>query len=339
MLYDNSDSNRFRPRYNFEDTVHLLPQDTPIPFHVRCHSCLSYFCASRRRLAILIGMLIVFYLIVTNMDELFTQMERQSTRVAHRQSFGYFQEPNFQWIERAKHFQEVSHDYHPPPKNDQSIPLWYETHVMVDFDCPTLERVVGSASDPSKWWFCHLQHLHRLDHPCVIYTSGPPNGLLLEQKLQILLPSCDIHVLDPSGLSLTTLTNHSSIHVHPVGLAITNKQGTSSTTTPDTEDGHVMQFQSLPSIMTELGHDHIDLLVLNCAGCEWVIFPHLIQVDLHQLIIQVHGMQQDSFFTKLTQAGFVLFHKAPTMWMQSMGRAQVLSFLKFKKEFFHLGKL
>jgi hypothetical protein len=152
---------------------------------------------------------------------------------------------------------------------------------------------------------------------------------MVETKLQAMLPDCQIHVLDPSGLSTTSTNSNSTIQVHNYGLAAITKEVT-------TEEGKVVVSKTLPDVMALLGHNHIDLLVLNCAGCEWAIYEQLLAIDLHQLVVQVHGMQHASFFTSMTKAGFVLFYQAPTTWKQVTGRAHVLSFLKLKPEFFEL---
>ena len=330
MMYDNSEYHRFRPRYNFEDTAHLLPQDTPVPCYVRCYRCLACCCASRRRIGVLFLACAGCYLIVSNIDAIFNHIERQSTRKSYIQSSGYIEQPTYKWIEQARHFQQVPHVYTPLPEDDHASAMsrWYDAHVLLDIECPNLERVVGSASDPTKWWLCHVRHLNRLKH-CIIYTSGPPNGLMVETKLQAMLPDCQIHVLDPSGLSTTSTNSNSTIQVHNYGLAAITKEVT-------TEEGKFVVSKTLPDVMALLGHNHIDLLVLNCAGCEWAIYEQLLAIDLHQLVVQVHGMQHASFFTSMTKAGFVLFYQAPTTWKQVTGRAHVLSFLKLKPEFFEL---
>lgn len=327
MIYDNSDARRFRPRYDFEDTAHLLPQDTPIPLYIRCYRCLACCCSSRRRLAVVILLIAGISLTVLNIDSI----QQQSPHTARIQSYGYVHEPKHAWVDRAIHNRQVPHEYLPLPTDSESIPLWYATHVLVDFECPSLKRVVGSASDPSKWWVCNIGHLASIQD-CVIYTTGPPNGLLVETKLQLLLPECSIHVLDPTRLS--TSPPNSTIHVHTLGLSASTKL-----VSQNDDQNHVLEVKTLPDVMKTLGHDHIDVLILSCPkGCEWSIYEQLVQVNIHQLIVQVHGMQHISFFTKLREAGFVLFHKAPTDWKGLMGQAHVLSFLKLKPQFFKLEK-
>jgi hypothetical protein len=42
----------------------------------------------------------------------------------------------------------------------------------------------------------------------------------------------------------------------------------------------------------ELGHSHVDLLLLDCVGCEW----RLDYGDIHQVLVRANGVRNVAWF-------------------------------------------
>jgi FkbM family methyltransferase len=90
--------------------------------------------------------------------------------------------------------------------------------------------------------------------------------------------------------------------------------------------------RTLPTIMHELGHDHIDLLKMDIEGAEYAVIESslLEKVDIRQLLVEFHhhdrhtdGMSPErtkETVRKLNRAGFKIFHVTP--------RGEEYSFLK-----------
>jgi FkbM family methyltransferase len=84
-----------------------------------------------------------------------------------------------------------------------------------------------------------------------------------------------------------------------------------------------VQVRTLPSVMRELGHDHIDLLKMDIEGAEYAVIENLIceGIDLRQLLVEFHhhdrhtgGMSAErtrEAVQKLNRAGYKIFHVTP----------------------------
>jgi FkbM family methyltransferase len=90
--------------------------------------------------------------------------------------------------------------------------------------------------------------------------------------------------------------------------------------------------RTLPRVMVELGHNHIDLLKMDIEGAEYGVIENLLceKVDIRQLLVEFHhhdrhteGMSAErtrEAVQKLNRAGFKIFHVTP--------RGEEYSFIK-----------
>jgi FkbM family methyltransferase len=90
--------------------------------------------------------------------------------------------------------------------------------------------------------------------------------------------------------------------------------------------------RTLPTVMLELGHDHIDFLKMDIEGAEYAVIENLVRekVDIRQLLVEFHhhdrhteGMSAGrtrEAVKRLNQAGFKIFHVTP--------RGEEYSFIK-----------
>jgi FkbM family methyltransferase len=93
-----------------------------------------------------------------------------------------------------------------------------------------------------------------------------------------------------------------------------------------------VQVRTLPAVMLELGHDHLDLLKMDIEGSEYAVIENLLRerVDIRQLLVEFHhhdrhtgGMSAErtkEAVRKLNRAGFKIFHISP--------RGEEYSFIK-----------
>mmetsp|Transcript_17292 Transcript_17292/g.40121 ORF Transcript_17292/g.40121 Transcript_17292/m.40121 type:complete len:104 (-) Transcript_17292:1840-2151(-) len=95
---------------------------------------------------------------------------------------------------------------------------------------------------------------------------------------------------------------------------------------------------TLEETMTELGHTgrRVDIFKMDCEGCEWRMYEDLLEVDLRQILIQVHAYVHNTtshFFQTLHDAGYVIFHKEPNI-LSGPGNCVEFSFLKLARPYF-----
>lgn len=93
-----------------------------------------------------------------------------------------------------------------------------------------------------------------------------------------------------------------------------------------------IEVRTLPTIMYELGHDHIDLLKMDIEGAEYAVIENFVssRVDVRQLLVEFHhhdkhidGMSPErtrEAVRRLNRAGFKIFHVSP--------RGEEYSFIK-----------
>eukprot|EP00542_Grammatophora_oceanica_P010733 CAMPEP_0194043556 /NCGR_PEP_ID=MMETSP0009_2-20130614/15158_1 /TAXON_ID=210454 /ORGANISM="Grammatophora oceanica, Strain CCMP 410" /LENGTH=314 /DNA_ID=CAMNT_0038687799 /DNA_START=41 /DNA_END=981 /DNA_ORIENTATION=+ len=312
MMY-NQETYRFRPRYELVET-----DNSGSP---RRHRWLRFLRTNRRFFAV--GVAGLFSLVLALEDlNILGGLRKEETiyELSFRQSHGYVVETKAEWLARQSRWQDMHNTNvgesqqnnvaRPPyselrlPTSAKNLPNWYEESILIDFDCPNSRHILGSASssDP-KWRVCNPEMLAQIPD-CIIYYSGPPNGLLWERNFLRAFPSstCQIHVLDPTELSIAPPTEttdgdiSSSVIVQPWGLG--------ARTSDNVEVGEsIVSLKTLEDTMKELDHDHVDLLLLNCAGCEWAVYDQIASANgnagapvVDQFLVQANGMKDKGFF-------------------------------------------
>ena len=89
---------------------------------------------------------------------------------------------------------------------------------------------------------------------------------------------------------------------------------------------------TIKDTMSKLGHKSVDVMVLDCAGCEWVLSYE----NIGQLLVTINDVRTDiDWFDQRTKENFVLFHREPIRSRDGIdGKAQALSLLRVRKSFF-----
>eukprot|EP00656_Telonema_subtile_P013802 TRINITY_DN17016_c0_g1_i2.p1 TRINITY_DN17016_c0_g1~~TRINITY_DN17016_c0_g1_i2.p1 ORF type:complete len:1094 (+),score=263.27 TRINITY_DN17016_c0_g1_i2:74-3355(+) len=202
-----------------------------------------------------------------------------------------------------------------------------------DFVCPTMERM-GRLGDGGKW-ICHPDRLPEKSD-CVVYSFGVRDDVTFEQEIiERSGQRCEVHAFDPSVGGLPQYAKHTpKLHFHKAALAAhtgSNKLWPVA--------------NSLHGHMERLGHTHVDVLKIDCEGCEWEVFEALLESDsalpFSQLLIELHlgnatsteGMRENMFrlFEGLEALGFRAFAReiniGPTLTGQ-LPTACEFSFIK-----------
>ena len=99
-------------------------------------------------------------------------------------------------------------------------------------------------------------------------------------------------------------------------------------------------YLTLQETLVELGHvgHTIDVLSLECDGCEWSVYNDILHSDLifTQLLVELHGApyQVNDFFLEMKQNGYVVFHRETNMIEKGGGQNHAYSFIRLAPAFF-----
>lgn len=290
-------------------------------------------------------------------------------QLAYDESNGFFNDiPSHIWNHKKQRVQNQ------PKHNDEQLGLrskfmnrnspgsWYQHNWDAEFTCPH-ERKVGGISDGSKW----ICDPHRLKHSdgngnsnsnsnsasngdsgnkneitgskqdrnCLVYSigRGSPNTRNFDFAFETDLlkitggpDSCEIHFFDHR---LDKFGGHAphGITLHSWGLE-------GSIDAPLSR----RNFMTLKETVHHLDHEgrELDILRLDCEGCEWHTFREWLDsgASARQIVVTLHGApkNEDDIFEILEANNYVIFHReADTRYG---GMWQEYGFLKLAPEFF-----
>ena len=172
-----------------------------------------------------------------NPDEVKRLLKQQSDPILDKQYF-HLRKFELQWKELEKH------------------PLFV---MGANWPCIWgVDHVVGKVHDGPKWT-CGLNQLAKLpQQECVVYSFGSMNEFSFEVKLLTeFLPHCKVWTFDHT------------VENPRVPKSIAEKMTYLKWGLSSENSG---KFKTLPTIMKELGHTHIDILKVDIEGYEWPTF-------------------------------------------------------------------
>ncbi|MCX8520488.1 MAG: FkbM family methyltransferase [Rhodoferax sp.] len=146
------------------------------------------------------------------------------------------------------------------------------------FNCPFKYRL-GRLSDGGKV-VCNWETLRDKcatdPHAAAIYSVGVRGDISFETDL-VQRTGCAVHAFDHTEVALPEPVP--GITFAQIGLAPTDSP----------------LLLSLPTLMAQRGHTRIDLLKIDCEGCEWAVFDSLnatgVLPSIDQLSIELHFAQ------------------------------------------------
>ena len=199
---------------------------------------------------------------------------------------------------------------------------WYQNNVEPSFACAGEERL-GKQGDGGKW-VCNPGELAKKP-TCLVYSIGSNNKFDFESALlDNVSKNCEIHVFDHTVSTLRLVSKQRKpwrVHFHQIGLAAMTSRDAGG------------DFKTLSDMVRDLGHvgRTIDILKIDCEGCEWTTFASWFDapVKISQILVEVHsvgtvgsknGSSNDEddagtfppakhFFQRLHDENFAIFHK------------------------------
>jgi hypothetical protein len=220
---------------------------------------------------------------------------------------------------------------------------FFQEHFEPNFSCRH-ERRLGVWGDGGKW----VCDPHRLPTPCLVYSVGSNGEASFEAAIHNFAPQCEIHTFDPEPRYQQVVENMSGGHFHAWGIA-----AQSTTTNPLVDDQKL--YKTLSETMAALGHTGrtIDILKMNCEGCEWTMVKSLLAVDIRQILIELHAVRDNNvgkngrrndhkipmpaaaqFFADLQRHGYVIFHKEANIQYWDYLSCVEYGFLKLHPDIF-----
>jgi len=212
----------------------------------------------------------------------------------------------------------------------------------------TKELHGGRATDGyGSWTICPKL----IDSKSIIYSVGIGDDISFEISLIRSFGLPVVFGFDPTPTSISWLSRQSvpdEFKLFP--YAISDYDGTARLFPHDNPDfvAHSLitreataaqavevQVRTLPTLMAELGHRHIDLLKMDIEGAEYPVIDNLVSqhVEIHQLLVEFHHLDRftpgmspartKDAIEKLNRAGFKAFHITPS--------GQEYSFIKTRK--------
>ena len=121
--------------------------------------------------------------------------------------------------------------------------------------------------------------------PCLVYSFGIHESYDWEEKVAKLF-GCDVHAFDPTMNHNTNLAP--GVTFHKLGLqALGTNMSQTHAAEYATIDPNLLL--SLDQIMKRLGHEQrsLDLLMLDCEGCEWGVLHNLACSKQSALVTQI----------------------------------------------------
>jgi len=274
--------------------------------------------------------------------------------VAGHDSFGFFHGiPQDIWEIRKHLTLSTRHRKHTglDPVGKVSPQQYFQENWEPDFSCFN-EKPLGNMGDGHKW-VCDPHRVEALaaeakttkgnDDDCLVYSVGSNGQFDFETDVQANMPSCEIHVFDFADFS-GKIPPNLNLSYHVWGLkpsyktelrnSVHFKYANHALWEGGTKGGI---FKTIQETVTQLGHEgrKIDIFKIDCEGCEYYSYKDWLQVDLRQILIEVHMTPDvtDSFFAEIHDANYAMFHKEPNI-QYGGGKCVEFSFIKLAPSFF-----
>lgn len=182
----------------------------------------------------------------------------------------------------------------------------------------------------------HCVYPKALGPSSIVYSVGVGEDATFDVALIEKL-GAHVYAFDPTPRSVEWVKAQdlpAAFHFSPVGVAEFDGKGQFH---PPTNPEHVshsllpratatgsaveVEFRTLKSLMSDLGHTRLDLLKLDIEGSEYAVLDQLLdeQIPVDQILVEYHHQFRDiapgrtrASVQRLRQAGYRVFHISPT---------------------------
>lgn len=276
--------------------------------------------------------------------------------LARHESLGYFDDiPAFMWHRyKEKQSRNPNVDQYRDPDSKlwgENPFMWYFNDLEPTFTCPHVERVSGYAGNKGDGpkWVCDPHRLVKPNHPdakqreCLIYSIGSAGKYRFEVGIQNMHDNaCEIHVFDPGHYERKNFGENRNIYYHAWGIKSSYEDDIEANIPESDKEGAV--FLTIQETIEKLGHQgrYFDIFKMDCESCEWSTIKDWIDLDIGQILLEVHGvpsptagnkwynkpMVVSEYFNQIFDRNFALFSKE---WNNN--NCVELSFIKLHSDF------
>lgn len=246
--------------------------------------------------------------------------EKPSFALAPQQSFGLVRDVSDDAWRRFQGRALTATQYKFPefPERAFGVPVrWYIKNLRPVLTCPHAKRM-GGLDDEGAFWVCEAHRLaqrqqqqdkvHNVSSSsssssspsCLVYSIGY-SGAFERDFVEQFGSDCELHIMDPkhhhhdSSLHYNkNNNNHPNVHWHAWGLKSSYEPFVASPRAPDdaAASGSTILHLTLAEMQHRLGHQDraLDILKLDCEGCEWATFRDTTASNATQILWQANGL-------------------------------------------------
>ena len=216
------------------------------------------------------------------------------------ESFGFMRYFEPMW-ERKKKLHQIQSKKQHGGHGDGQGRKYFQFNWEPNWSCGYEQRI-GNVGDGGKW-VCDAYMI--ADAPvCNIISIGSNNEWSFEISMHELNPRCIIHTFDH------TITPNSRkpayVVYYPYGLGAS-------------DDKNIRTMDSILRL-TGLTKTTVDVLKIDCEGCEFQVYKEITKGFIRQILIEIHmrgGVKStaiDTLFEHMGLNGYVIFHKEPNTY-------------------------
>jgi hypothetical protein len=264
------------------------------------------------------------------------------------ESLGFFNTiPNHLWEHRREIARAQKDWFWENPQTKKNPASFFIENYYPFFTCPSLTRIgryenLREICGPKR-----IVEVARADkRSCLVYSFDYQNNYQWETELSNYIHlQCEIHIFHPL-LKHTDELKKLNIHAHNwfISGRRNRLKGGLGTEADNAALASVLNHgraMNLNQTMAKLGHGGktLDILRLDCVGCEFHIYKEWFNIDVRQLLVTTHNAPLRNvtlnFFSEHQRHGFVFYSKEPDIHPANTGKELRIywGMLKFKSSF------
>lgn len=230
---------------------------------------------------------------VYNFTQNYTGQRTMTYTTSLRESFDFLSYSNEDWQRKKDIHNWQSKRQH--GKQHSEGKKFYQENWEPTWSCG-YEKRIGKIGDGGKW-VCEAYLIAEATN-CNVISIGSANDWSFENAIHELNPKCKIFTFDHT---ITPKDKPDFVQFHALGLGPT-VQGNIGTM------NYLLQTAGLSDKV-------VDILKIDCEGCEWQIYHEFFSGFIRQILIELHGVgpmhRSNEFFKAMDKNGYVIFHKEP----------------------------
>ena len=211
------------------------------------------------------------------------------------ESFGFLKYAESKWVLKKQiHASQLKRQH---GQQDALGRVFFQYNWEPTWSCG-FEQRMGSISDGGKW-VCDAYRIAEAGE-CNILSVGSNNDWSFETAMHALNPRCRIHTFDhtsgPAGKPA-----YAKFYATCLGSA---------------DSGSVRTMDGILR-MAGLENKTVDILKIDCEGCEFDVYSEFTKGFIRQVLVEVHmrpqttPVQVNAMFEHMHTNGYVIFHKEP----------------------------